>query len=98
MPTNLREMYSEPLWLLIYACLAVVVAIAAPIAVEAIKRAFKRFKKKTIETYDKISSTLSTVKKNARVTDVRDGDWVERGINNTEDIKGMVKEVRGSGR
>lgn len=99
MPTNLREMYSEPLWLLIYACLAVVVAIAAPIVFEAIKRAFKKFKKKTIDrTYDTVSSTLSTVKKNARVADVTDGEWVERGINNTEDIKGMVKEVRGSGR
>ena len=92
-------MYSEPLWLLIYACLAVVVAIAAPIVFEAIKRAFKKFKKKTIDrTYDTVSSTLSTVKKNARVADVTDGESAERGINNTEDIKGMVKEVRCSGR
>ena len=99
MPAHLREMYSEPLWLLIYACLAVVVAIAAPIAVEAIRRAFKNFKKKTIDRiYDTVSSALSTVKKNTRVTDEEDGVWAERGINNTEDIKGMVKEVRSSGR
>ncbi|GMI17779.1 hypothetical protein TrLO_g3277 [Triparma laevis f. longispina] len=90
-------MYSEPLWLLIYACLAVVVAIAAPIVFEAIKRAFKKFKEKTIDqTYDTVSSTLSTVKKNARIADVRDGESAERGRRNTENITGVVKEVRGS--